>query len=72
MSFPSVYLPSVYLPESVRIKHEIFQTDKEKIAMAVSRLASIAPPSPGMARKSFWSVKKGGVSGPLDKTYFFP
>jgi hypothetical protein len=35
------------------IKHEIFQTDKEKIALAVGRLASIAPSGPGMARKWF-------------------
>jgi len=38
--------------EWIIIKHEILQTDKEKIAMVVSRPARIAPSGPGMARNS--------------------
>jgi hypothetical protein len=47
------------------IKHEIFQTDKEKIAMAVSRSASIAPSGLCMARKLLKPIKIGGCFVPL-------
>jgi hypothetical protein len=46
------------------IKHEILQTDKEKIALPAGRPASIVPSSPGMAGKLFFASRPGGWYAP--------